>query len=78
MKTMDELNKQNINKIVEQCYKSVHLGEITQRTMEILDAKYERAELKSTIVSKLLTSQERKEPLYSNYFFVMKTYSMAH
>jgi hypothetical protein len=30
MKTMEELNKQNINEIVEQCYESVRLNEITQ------------------------------------------------
>jgi hypothetical protein len=60
MKTSEELNKQNINKTVEQCYESVRLGEITQRTMEILDAKYEKADL-FTVVSKCtyLSQKER-------------------
>ncbi len=44
MKTTEELDKQNINEIVKQCYEPVHLGDITWRTMEILDAKYEKAE----------------------------------
>jgi hypothetical protein len=51
MKTMGELNKQNIDEIIEQCYESLHLGKITQRTIEILDAGYEKADL-STIISK--------------------------
>jgi hypothetical protein len=51
MKTIDELDKQNINKIVEQCYESVHLNELTRRTMEILDGKYEKADL-TAIISK--------------------------
>ena len=60
MKTMDELDKQNINEIVEQCYQSVHLNEISRRTMEILDAKYEKANL-STVVSacEYLNRQEK-------------------
>jgi hypothetical protein len=35
----------------KQCYESVHLGKITRRTIESLDAKYEKADL-STILSK--------------------------
>jgi hypothetical protein len=60
MKTIDELDQQNINKIVEQCYESVHLNELTRRTMEILDAKYEKADL-NAIVSKCtyLSTKER-------------------
>jgi hypothetical protein len=45
MKTVDQLDSQNIDEIVEQCYESVHLGKITQGTMEILDAKYKKADL---------------------------------
>jgi hypothetical protein len=51
MKTIDELDKQNINEIVEQCYESVHLNELTRRTMEILNEKYEKADL-NAILSK--------------------------
>ena len=60
MKNTDELTRQNINEIVELCYESVRLNEITRRTMEILDAKYEKADL-STIVSKCtyLSKEER-------------------
>ena len=60
MKNTDELTKKNINEIVEQCYESVHLGKITQRTIEILDAKYEKVDL-SIIVSKCtyLTKEEK-------------------
>jgi hypothetical protein len=60
MKTIDELDQQNINEIVEQCYASVHLNELTRRAMEILDAKYEKADL-NAIVSKCtyLSTKER-------------------
>jgi hypothetical protein len=51
MKLMDELNSKNINTIVEECYESILTGEMTRRTMEILDAKYEKANLQ------LITSQ---------------------
>jgi hypothetical protein len=51
MKTVDQLDSQNIDEIVEECYKSVHLGKITQRTMEILDTKYKKAD-SDTIVPK--------------------------
>jgi hypothetical protein len=51
MKISDEINGQNINEIVEQCYESTCMNEITQRTMEILDAKYEKADL-TNVVSK--------------------------
>ena len=64
MKTTDELNKQNINEIVEQCYESTHLSKITRRTMEILDAKYEKADL-NAIVSNCtyLLKEERTDLL---------------
>jgi hypothetical protein len=45
MKIVDELDNQNINEIVEQCYETGHLNEVTRRTMEILDASYEKADL---------------------------------
>jgi hypothetical protein len=44
MKKADELNNQNINEIVEQCYETGHLHKVTQRTMEILDASYKKAD----------------------------------
>jgi hypothetical protein len=49
-----------INEIVEQCYETGHLGEVTRRTMEILDASYEKADLR-TITSKCtyLSLEER-------------------
>jgi hypothetical protein len=75
MKTIDELDKQNINKIVEQCYESVHLNELTRRTMEILDGKYEKADL-NAIISKCI-SQQKREQLYINYYFDMKTSLMV-
>jgi hypothetical protein len=64
MKTIDELDKQNINKIVEQCYESVHLNELTRRTMEIYDVKYEKAD-SNAIVSKCtyLSTKERTASL---------------
>jgi hypothetical protein len=46
MKNMGELDNENINEIVEQCYETGHLGEVTRRTMEILDASYEKADLR--------------------------------
>jgi transposase InsO family protein len=49
MKTTEELDKQNINEIVEQCYESTCLNKITQRAMEILDAKYEKADLQAIV-----------------------------
>jgi hypothetical protein len=57
MKTTEELNRQNSNEIIGQCYKSVRLNEITQQTMEILD---EKADL-HTIVSncKYVSKEER-------------------
>jgi hypothetical protein len=51
MKTVDELDQQNINEIVEQCYELVHLNDLTRRTMEILDVKYKKADL-NAVVSK--------------------------
>ncbi len=49
MKTTEELDKQNINEIVEQCYESTCLNKITQRAMEILDAKYKKADLQAIV-----------------------------
>jgi hypothetical protein len=59
MKALDKLNKQNIKKVVEQCYESVRLGTITQRTMEIQDAKYEKADL-ARVVSKCNYLQKKE------------------
>ena len=60
MKLADELDSQNINEIVEQCYETGHLHDVTQRTMQILDASYEKADLQS-ITSKCtyLSKEER-------------------
>jgi hypothetical protein len=60
MKNMDELDDKNINEIVEQCCETGHLGEVSRRTMEILDASYEKANL-HTIASKCtcLSKEER-------------------
>jgi hypothetical protein len=47
MKKADELDNQNINEtVVEQCYETGHLHEVTQRTMEILDASYKKSDLR--------------------------------
>jgi hypothetical protein len=51
MKTSDQLNEHNINKFFEQCYESTSMNEITKRTMDILDAIYEKADL-INVVSK--------------------------
>jgi hypothetical protein len=73
-KNMDELDNENINEIVEQCYETGHLGKVTHRTMEILDASYEKANL-HTIASKCtyLSKEERsallKLPLRSEDLF---------
>jgi hypothetical protein len=45
MKKADELDNQNVNEIVEQCYETGHLHKVTRRTMEILDASYKKADL---------------------------------
>jgi hypothetical protein len=47
MKNMDELDDENVDddEIVEQCYETGHLGEVTRRTMEIQDVSYEKANL---------------------------------
>jgi hypothetical protein len=60
MKKADELDCQNVNETVEQCYETGHLHEATQRTMEILDASYEKADLRD-ITSKCtcLPKEER-------------------
>jgi hypothetical protein len=57
---MDELDNENINEIVEQCYETGHLGEVTRRIMEIPDASYEKANL-HTMTSKCtcLSLEER-------------------
>jgi hypothetical protein len=44
VKKADELDNQNINKIVKQRHETGHLHEATQRTVEILDASYEKAD----------------------------------
>jgi hypothetical protein len=46
MKKADELDHQNINETVEQCYETGHLHKVTQRTMQILDASYEKTDLR--------------------------------
>jgi hypothetical protein len=51
MKMVDELDTQNINEIVEPCYETGHINDVTRRTMQILDASYEKADL-SDIISK--------------------------
>jgi hypothetical protein len=45
MKLKDELDSKNINTIVKECYESILTGEMTHRTMESIDAKYEKANL---------------------------------
>jgi hypothetical protein len=60
VKKADELDHQNVNETVEQCYETGHLHEVTQRTMELLDASYEKADLRD-ITSKwtYLPKEER-------------------
>jgi hypothetical protein len=60
MKTVDETDTQNINEIVEQCYETGHINDTTRRTMQILDASDEKADL-SDIISKCtyLSKEER-------------------
>jgi hypothetical protein len=60
MKMVDELDTQNINEIVEHCYETGHINDVTRRTMQILDASYEKADL-SDIISKCtyLSKEER-------------------
>jgi hypothetical protein len=60
MKMVDELDTQNTNEIVEQCYETGHINDVTRRTMQILDASYEKADL-SDIISKCtyLSKEER-------------------
>jgi hypothetical protein len=66
MKKADELDYQNINETVKQCYETGHLHEVTQRTMEILDATYKKADLRD-ITSKCtyLPKEERAAQLKS-------------
>jgi hypothetical protein len=66
-KKADELDNQNINETVEQCYETGHLHEATQRTMEILDASYKKADLRD-ITSKhaSLPKEERAALLKSS------------
>jgi hypothetical protein len=46
MKKADELDDQNVNETVEQCCETGHLHEVTQRTMEILDASCKMSDLR--------------------------------
>jgi hypothetical protein len=46
VKKADESDHQNVNETIEQCYETGHLHEATQRTMEILDASHEKADLR--------------------------------
>jgi hypothetical protein len=66
MKKADELDNQNVNEIVEQCYETGHLHQVTRRTMEILDGSYEKAGLRD-VTSKCtcLPKEERAALLKS-------------
>jgi hypothetical protein len=64
MKKTDELDTQNINEIVEQCYESGHVSDITRRTMEILDANYEKANLKTVTQECTHLSKEEQTSLH--------------
>jgi hypothetical protein len=61
MKTMEELNKQNIDEIVKQCYESVHLGEITQKTTDILDIGCDKFDLSTTVFKCTYLSKRGKK-----------------
>jgi hypothetical protein len=63
MKKIDQQDNQNINEIVEKCYESVHLGKTTRRAMEILDAKYEKANLSNTLSRCTYLSKEEQNSL---------------
>jgi hypothetical protein len=63
MKDVDESDNENINEIVEQCYETGHLGEVTRRTMEILDASYEKADLRAIALKSTCLSPEERSAL---------------
>jgi hypothetical protein len=60
MKTVDESDAQNTNEIVEQCHQTGHTNDVTRRTMQILDASYEKADL-SDIMSKCTCLSKEEE-----------------
>jgi hypothetical protein len=66
VKSVDESDNQNVNEIVEQCCETGHLGEVTRRTMEILDASHQKAN-SHTMASKCtcLSKEERSALLKS-------------
>jgi hypothetical protein len=71
MKKADEPDNQNVNETVEQCYETGHLHEVTQRTMEILDASHKKQTCVTSRQNALVFSR-KKELLCLNCHFVMK------
>jgi hypothetical protein len=60
MKMVDELDAQNANEIVEQCYETGHMNDVTRRTVQILDASYEKADLSDIMSKCTCLSKEKK------------------